>query len=131
MSKMKTATFLLFLAASPASALTDSADDQLVFFATCAGRLSATMEHQWIYDTTSADVTSSQRSEMIDLVSAAMPLNRGRNVLSIRIAAKHAQAGLLTRAILSRDAQDAAWAAARADALLSECTSVLMAPAVE
>ncbi|MEL6639859.1 MAG: hypothetical protein AAFP98_00870 [Pseudomonadota bacterium] len=126
MSKMKTSIFLLFFAAPPAGAFTDSADDQLMFFASCAGRLSATMEHQWIYDTASADATRAQRTEMIDLVSAVMPAERGRDVLRTRIAAKHAQAGLLTRAQLSWDATEANWAEARADALLSECTSILI-----
>ena len=126
MSKLKTLATLLFIAASPATAFTDTADDQLAFFATCAGRLSATMEHQWVYDTASADTTRAQRSEMIDLVSAVMPADGGRDVLRIRIAAKHAQAGLLTRATRSWDSGEAAWAEARADALLSECTSILI-----
>ena len=126
MSKMKITSVLLFCAASSATAFTTSADDQLMFFATCAGRLSATMEHQWVYDTASADTTSAQRTEMIDLVSAVMPAESGRDVLSARIAAKHAQAGLLTRATLSWDTSEAEWAQARASALLSECTSVLI-----
>lgn len=126
MSNLKTLAALLILAAPSASAFTTSADDQLSFFATCAGRLSATMEHQWTYDTSSVDHTRAQRTEMINLVSAVMPEDRGRDVLQIRVSAKHAQARLLVRATLNRDDTDAAWAQARAEALLAECTSILL-----
>lgn len=123
---MKTLSLLVCVAAAPASALTSTADDQLTFFATCAGRLSATMEHQWIHNLSAVDATTAQRSEMINLVSAVMPDEDGRAVLNIRVSAKHAQAQLLARATLNRDVGDAEWAQARADALLQECTSVLL-----
>ena len=128
---MKTLSLLVCMVGAPASALTFSAEEQVVFFATCAGRLSATMEHQWIHDTASADATTVQRTEMINLVSAVMPDEDGRDVLNIRVSAKHAQARLLSRATLNRDDGDAAWARARADALLRECTSILLGAAAE
>lgn len=86
------------------------------------------MEHQWIYDTTAVDTTTSQRAEMIALVTAVSPNADGRDVLLMRVEAKHAQSRLLQRATRNRDASDAAWAQGRADALLEECTSVLMTP---
>lgn len=129
MSTIKTLLAVLFVSASPATALTTSVDGQLQFFATCAGRLSALMEHQWTYDTASADRTKAMRAEMIDLVSAVMSESEGRDVLLLRVQAKHAQAALLHRATLSWDAGEADWAQDRAEALLTECTSILMGSA--
>ena len=126
MSSLKTLSCLLAFAAAPAAAFTDTVDQQLHFFATCAGRLSALMEHQWNYDTASADQTTLYRSEMIDLVSAVMPIDAGREVLLLRVEAKHAQARLLRRAEINLDPIDARWAQSRADAMMQECTSVLM-----
>lgn len=125
MSILRTTLFLLASAATPVSAYTSSSEQQLHFFATCAGRLSALMEHQWMYDLGAVDVTTAQRSEMIDLVFAVMPEDSGRAVLLMQVEAKHAQAGLLHRAAINRDPVDARWAQARAEALLIECTSVL------
>lgn len=125
MCSLKTFSLCLALAASPAAAFDDRLDPQLSFFASCAGRLSATMEHQWNYDTIAADQTRTYRSHMIDLVSATMPSDAGRDVLLVRVEAKHAQARLLRRAVINRDPDDAHWAQSRADALLQDCTSVL------
>jgi len=127
MSSLKTYTAILMLATSPAAAFTNSADQQLQFFATCAGRLSALMEHQWTYDLASVDATTAQRSEMIDLVFAVMPKDEGRAVLLMQVEAKHAQARLLRRAATNRDPGDARWAQSRSEDLMGECTSVLMA----
>ena len=125
MSSLKTLSLCLTFAGPPAAAFENTLDPQLQFFASCAGRLSATMEHQWNYDTTSAERTRTHRSHMIDLVSAAMPPDAGRDVLLVRVEAKHAQARLLRRAAINRDPDDANWAQARANALLQDCTSVL------
>lgn len=126
MGKLKTLFTVFLLGAAPAAALTTSDDPQLRFFATCTGRLSALMEFQWTYDTASADKTQSHRSEMITLVNAVMPADAGRDVLLLRIDAKHAQASLLRRAVINADPSDAAWAQARADEMLTECLSVLL-----
>lgn len=126
MSKVKTFLIVLFFGAAPAAALTTTDDPQLQFFASCAGRLSAVMEFQWTYDTGSADQTQRQRSEMITLVNAVMPAEAGRDVLLMRVDAKHAQANLLRRALINEDPSDAAWAQARADEMLTECLSVLL-----
>jgi len=128
MSSLKTLSLCLACAAPPAAAFDKALDPQLQFFASCAGRLSATMEHQWNYDTPAAQQTRVFRAHMIDLVSAVMPDDAGRDVLLVRVEAKHAQAQLLRRAAINRDPQDADWAQARADALLHDCTSVLLNP---
>ena len=86
------------------------------------------MEHQWSHDTHLIDITTRHRAEMIELVSAALPDGAGREVLAHRIEAKHAQARLLRRTVINRDPDDAQWAKLRADALISECTSILIAP---
>jgi hypothetical protein len=126
MSGLKTLSCILVLTAAPAAAVDFAADPQLRFFASCAGRLSALMEHQWNYDTTAVDQTTLHRSEMIDLVSAVMPSDAGRDVLLMRVEAKHAQARLLRRAVINRDPDDATWAQLRAEALMRDCTSVLL-----
>lgn len=125
MSNLRTLSLCLLCAAQPVAAFENTLDPQLQFFASCAGRLSATMEHQWNYDTASADITRTRRAHMIDLVSATMPEDSGRDVLMVRIEAKHAQARLLRRAVINRDQDDANWAHSRANALLQDCTSVL------
>jgi len=121
MSGLKTLSCLLALTAAPAAA-----DKQLQFFASCAGRLSAQMEHQWTHDTSSADATALQRKAMIALISAVMPADAGRDVLLMRMDGKHAQAALLQRALRAKDTNDATWALRRAEALLHDCTSVLL-----
>ena len=126
MSSLKTLSCILALSAAPAAALDGAADPQLRFFASCTGRLSALMEHQWNYDMAAVDQTTLYRSEMIELVSAIMPADAGRDVLLMRVEAKHAQASLLRRAVMSRDPSDANWAKSRAEALLQDCTSVLL-----
>ncbi len=131
MSGLRTCTAILMLAASPAATFTNATDQQLHFFATCAGRLSALMEHQWTYDTAAVDRTTAQRSAMIDLVTAVMPKDEGRAVLLMRVEAKHAQSRLLRRATINRDPNDAAWALSRARSMMTECTSVLMAPGTQ
>lgn len=85
MSSLKTLSCLIALTAAPAAALDGTADPQLRFFAGCAGRLSALMEHQWNYDTTAVAQTTRYRAEMIDLVSAVMPSDAGRDVLLMRV----------------------------------------------
>ena len=60
---------VLALSLSPGVAM--SAQDDLVStFATCTGRLSALMEHQWLMDTSRADDTRDRRARMVDLLEA-------------------------------------------------------------
>jgi len=126
MCSLKTLSCLLAFAGAPAAANTAMPDRQLQFFASCAGRLSALMEHQWTHDTTQVAATTQQRAEMITLISAVMPPDAGRAVLLLRVDAKHAQAALLQRAVTAKDPTDAQWALQRAEALLRDCTSVLL-----
>ncbi|WP_213546854.1 hypothetical protein [Vannielia litorea] len=94
-------------------------------FAACTGRFSALMEHQWLIPTPEVDTTTRRRAAMISLLEAVMPAGRGREVLARRIEAKHAQAVLLTRATFNDDAEDAQWAATRAEAEIASCAALL------
>ena len=124
MSKLRTIGFCLlgFLPAAPAFAH----DDPLQTFASCAGRLSAEMEHQWLMSDPATDRTEAQRASMLSLVEAIMTPDQGRDVLTWRIDAKQAHAVLLTRATFNDDADDAAWALNRAEAYLAACTGLLL-----
>lgn len=94
-------------------------------FATCTGRLSALMEHQWLLAPAEAEMTRHHRHMMIELLQAVMPQGGARDVLSLRIEAKYAQASLLTRATFNADAQDAAQAGAASERMLSQCAALL------
>jgi hypothetical protein len=78
-------------------------EDPVRFFATCAGRLSAEMEFQWMFDGARADTIQSERASVLDILDAIMPPDQGRRVLSWRVEAKMAQAALLTRATFGSD----------------------------
>lgn len=110
--------------ASPAHA--EDNDTQLRTFAACAGRMSAIMEYQWMFDGTASEQTQRQRAAMLDLIAAIMPADRGREVLNWRISAKMAQSALLTRATFNDDREDAAWASRMAEQQARECTALLL-----
>lgn len=114
------------LSAPSARAQPIDPDQQLRVFATCAGRLSAVMEYQWMFDGAASENTKIQRAAVIDLVEAIMPLDRGRDVLQWRISAKLAQSALLTRATFNENPSDAAWASAQAARFERECTGLLL-----
>ncbi|MEJ8560199.1 hypothetical protein QTO30_02380 [Yoonia sp. GPGPB17] len=101
-------------------------EQQLRIFAACAGRLSAVMEYQWMFDGDASEQTKMQRAAVIDLVEAIMPPERGREVLHWRISAKLAQSALLTRATFNADASDAVWARQQAQRFERECTGLLL-----
>ncbi len=122
-------TLITVLALSSAqSSLAQSIDSnsQLRTFATCAGRLSAVMEYQWMFDGEASEQTKLQRAAVIDLVEAVMPPDRGRDVLHWRISAKLAQSALLTRATFNDNADDAAWARQQAAQFERACTGLLL-----
>ncbi len=101
-------------------------DDLVTTFATCTGRLSALMEHQWLMDTSRADDTRARRARMIDLLAAVTPPGQGRAVLARRIEAKFALAELLTRASFGSDRDQAEQASALVDVHIAACNSLLL-----
>jgi hypothetical protein len=119
-------TLALCAPLSPARALPTSADDQLQFFASCVGRMSALMEHQWMFDGPASEITESHRETLISLMSAVMPAGTGRKVLAWRIEAKLAHSTLLTRATFNENPDDARWAELTAVRHTSECSSILL-----
>lgn len=113
---------LAFLALSaPAPAQADI-ENPLRYFASCAGRLSAQMEHEWLLADQNSDQTESHRAAMISLLDATMGPDDGRQVLAWRIEAKAAHSQLLTRATFREDT----WAKDRAVQMVQACTSIMM-----
>ena len=116
--------FAVTLNGSPAVAL--EGQDQLRVFATCAGRLSAIMEYQWMFDGAASENTAAQRESLLGLIDAIMPPDQGRFVLHWRLSAKAAQSALLTRATFNEDPQDARWAESASHQQAAECAALLL-----
>jgi hypothetical protein len=118
-------TFLavLVLGALPAPG---AADPLVREFAVCAGRLSAIMEDQWMFDGPASEQTAEELGAMVSLIEASMPEGAGRQVLAWRIDAKVAQRGLLHQARFARNTRLAETAAARAEALAADCRAMIL-----
>jgi hypothetical protein len=80
-------------------------------FATCTGRLSALMEHQWLMQDRGADRTEAMRDAMAGLLGAVVTPDTEVRAMSLRIEAKVAEAALLGTASFGAPDQ-AAWARA-------------------
>ncbi len=128
MSGMRTVILTLSLLFVPSLTVADlgSSTDRLRTFSACAGRLSAQMEFQWMFDGPESELTQSRRADMIALVDALMQPDQGQQVLQWRLEAKHAHSALLTRATFNEDPEDAAWALSRALAGAADCQSLLL-----
>lgn len=128
MRSLKTFLLGMVLGGSLAApvALAQSQDDQLRFFASCAGRLSAQMEFQWMFDGAASEQTKQQRAGVLEILEAMIPQGRGPEVLTWRIEAKQAQAALLTRGIFNENQKDAQMAQRLALRQISECRAVLL-----
>lgn len=100
--------------------------EPLQTFAACAGRLSAIMEHQWMFDGVASEITKTQRARVLELLEAVMEPDQGREVLHWRLMAKQAQSVLLTRATFNTDAADATWAQEQAQYHQRVCTAFLL-----
>ncbi len=97
-------------------------------FASCAGRLTALMHHQWLLAESDAQQTEAWRSTMIDLLDATLPGNAraGREALHYRSAARQAHAALLSRATFNENGRDAGWARRRAEAEIAQCQALMI-----
>jgi len=78
MSGMRTLLCLLLMLGQPSITSAFSAEDQLRTFANCSGRLTAQLEHQWLMQTDDIDQTERQRAQLVELLNAVMPADRGR-----------------------------------------------------
>ncbi len=115
------------VAGAAAPATNGAALDPLVrTFATCTGRLSALMEHQWLMGLDGSEYTQKRRNQMATLLEAVMRPGPGPQVLALRIEAKFALAQLFSRMTFGRDAQDVAWAANRVEVELAACDGLLL-----
>ena len=114
------AVFMLGAATAPGAA-----DPLLREFAVCAGRLSAVMEDQWMFDGPGSERTAEELAAVVSLIDAAMPAGGGRKVMAWRIDAKVAQRGLLHQGRFAREPRLARTAAARAEALAAGCRDLL------
>ena len=126
MGSMKTSLLslpLLIAGLLPAQA---GEQDTTRIFASCAGRLSALMEFQWLTGEGDANATEARRATVLELLEAAMLPGEEREMLALRIAAKQAHAVLLTRALFNEDAADAAWAADLAAEHQGSCLAFLL-----
>ncbi len=127
MGDMKTLLVAFVLLVTPAMNPAAAAQTGLAqTFASCAGRLSATMEMQWILSDPNADRTQSQRAAMIELLESVTPDGAAAGLLNIRIDAKMAHAALLTRASFGNDPAVKAWAAQRAELELATCLEMML-----
>lgn len=81
--------------------------DLLRHFATCTGRLSAQMEHQWLIGDQGSSRTEALRDEIVGLLDAVTTHASASRALGARIDAKHAHAALLQVASFGRDRRTA------------------------
>lgn len=120
---LETLLAVLVLGVAPAPG---AADPLLRSFAICAGRLSATMEEQWMFDGPGSERTAGELSAMVALIEASMAPGQGRQVMAWRIDAKVAHRALLHQARFARDRRLAETAAARAEALAADCRAMIL-----
>ena len=93
-------------------------------FATCAGRLSALTEFQWLTDGPASEQTARERDAMVSLAKAAAPPETLPHLITWRVNAKAAQAALLQRAAFGHDPKGIA--ARRAERLVAACRALLL-----
>lgn len=119
-------TYLAVLAVGLVTGSLATANPLLRDFAVCAGRLSAIMEDQWMFDGPGSERTAQELAAVVSLIDASMPDGAGREVLGWRIGAKVAQRGLLHQARFGLDPTLAIRAAARAEALAANCRAMIL-----
>jgi|APEBP8051073178_1049388.scaffolds.fasta_scaffold00002_347 hypothetical protein len=116
---------LALLAPARPLAAADLAPD-LHLFATCAGRLSALMEHQWLLSDPLSDQTATERAAMLSLVEAMTPPGGEAGALNWRVEAKAAQAALLAASRRPQNDPTAGTASRRSEELIGACRSLLL-----
>lgn len=100
--------------------------DLLREFSVCAGRLSAVMEDQWMFDGPASENTARELRAMVELIEAFMPEDAAQRVMAWRIDAKVAQKALLHQARFSDQPRLAKTAAVRANALAADCRAMIL-----
>ncbi len=114
-----------------ASAFGDRAVEQVRLFATCAGRLSASIEHVWLIGQGDGSRDAAHRRSFDALIEAVLPDAEaaglsGKQVWHLRIVAKAAQARLLQTAAFHTDQRRARAAGRLAIRQMSTCEALLL-----
>jgi hypothetical protein len=107
-------------------AQTSALADPLRTFAACAGRLSAQMEFEWMFDGPASEATKARREVVLEILDAMMPPDAGRTVLNWRIESKMAHASLLTRSKFDHNPRFALRAERLAARNLANCDALLL-----
>jgi len=102
-------------------------------FATCAGRLSAEIEHLWLLPGPDAQAHArqiaqrqEQRDAMVQLMQALPAGQQPQASMAARLNAKFAHKALLTRASFNTDTRDARLARNAAHRAVAGCTALLL-----
>ncbi len=111
-----------------ATGATAQTADPLYPFATCTGRLSALVEHQWMMSDPGSDASAAVRDSLSALTEAVLAEGQRRQAMEWRLNAKIAAAGLLNRATFVSDSVQAARASQRAAAMIEACRALVLAP---
>ena len=118
---------VFFLWSGAAESLPQSERERARMFASCAGRMSALMEFQWMFDGPASERTRDVRAGFIALLQASLgPDVSGREALNWRIEAKMAQARLLTLTKFGTDARQVRQAQRASHLYLAECEGMLL-----
>jgi len=96
-----------------------------LIFAECAGRHAAEVEHAYLLGR-EASLHAEQRLTFASLVEATLPAGEGPQTLHHRIAAKMAQARLLTLADFAHDAERAEAARRASTGYITSCSRLLL-----
>lgn len=130
MGVLKTFLAVMILAlpveAGEGAALPQPNDQQLRHFATCAGRLSALMEHQWLVDGPASEKTAQEVHALSALIQAIMVEGENNRALAWRIEAKVAQRALLMQVDFGTDKKRGDLARNRSDTLIGPCRAMLL-----
>jgi len=106
----------------PGLAMGNTFDDPVRVFATCAGRLSAQMEHQWLLSDPASDQTEHQRDIVLEVLAAMTPEGQESRIMGWRLEAKVAHAALLQSATF----RNSPWAGETATRLVAQCTTLVV-----
>ena len=94
-------------------------------FAGCAGRMSAELEHSWMFQEAAHDTFEREMHHFTDMVEALAPSD-GSAVLHYRIETKFAHANLLQQAAFGSDPNLSQRARVQAELHLSTCRNLLL-----
>ena len=132
MGRIKTISAVsVILWAGAAWAVPQSLSQRVQLFATCAGRYSALLEFQLMFDGHVTDEARSAKEQFEELLEAVLPIAvddglSGHAALDWRLTAKHAQSTLLHRGLLHHDAVIARQSKTMSKRLLRQCGSVAL-----